>query len=153
MAIQVWKIQLVASDELELTLDVHQNGTVLNSQLRGIGGPELLSLLQEWRAKLNGLVSSLEVPSGNSQPEIMLRELLNKAKGSWQEPYKEAELCHCRAVPTKVVHQAIVSGAHTPELVSRWTSASTACGNCRKDVVAMLGALVCDSKNELTKIA
>lgn len=153
MALQVWKIQLVASDELELTLDLHQNGTVQKARLSGVGGPELLELLQSWRPRLVGNLADIELPVGDSAPEIMLRELLLKAKGNWQEPYKEAELCHCRAVPTKVVHQAIVSGAHTPELVSRWTSASTACGNCRKDVVSLLGAMVCGRSVKAAKSA
>lgn len=138
MGWQVWKLTLKASDELELRLNLSQDGAITEATLTGIGGPEMLTTLTQWRPRLTGSLQALELPTGNSSPEILLREALLKAKGGWKAAYEEEELCHCRAIPTKVVHQAIVSGAHSPEIVSRWTSASTGCGTCRRDVVAML---------------
>ena len=136
----IFTLKLVASDELILDLDVDQNGTILRAILKGVGGPDMLKLLGEWRPRLHGVLKDLSLPQGVSGPELMLRELLLKARGEWIEPYNEEELCHCRAIPTKVVHQSILAGAHRPEEVSRWTSASTACGTCRKDVVSLLKA-------------
>ena len=138
MAESVYKLAIVAGDELELRLVVDQSGTITDGAVRGIGGPEMLTLLQAWKNRWHGSLKALCVPSGRSGPELMLKELILKAQGQWQYPYGEDELCHCRAVPTEVVDRAILLGAHTPELVSRWTSASTACGTCRKDVTNIL---------------
>lgn len=124
---------------MELCLDLDHQGQVKFARLTGVGGPALLKVLSEWRGVLTGTLAQIPLPSGHSGPELMLKELLLKARGEWTYPYGEEELCHCRAVPTQVVDQAVFHGAHTPELVSRWTSASTACGTCRKDVVAILG--------------
>lgn len=136
-----FKIHLRAFDELELSLEVDNAGGIKAAQLKGIGGPEMLAMLEQWRPRLKGSLLALEIPSGMSGPEIMLREVLLKARNEWEEPYSEEELCHCRAVPTAVVRQAITAGADTPEVVSRWTTASTQCGTCRKDVIALISAL------------
>ena len=69
-----------------------------------------------------------------SHAEIVIREFVMKLKGTWDYPYKDEEICHCRHVKTKTVDQAIVNGAHTHELASRWTGCSTACGTCKPDV-------------------
>lgn len=135
---QSFSLILSASDELHLAMAVDQNGTITRAELRGIGGPAMLNLLSQWRPRLIGSLKGLVLPQGASGPELMLRELLLKARGEWVVPYSDDELCHCRSIPTKVVHQAIIAGAHRPEEVSRWTSASTACGTCRKDVVSLL---------------
>lgn len=136
-----FKIELCAYDELELSLDVDAAGTIKSAHLKGVGGPGMLQMLEEWRPRLKGSLAAIEIPTGVSGPEIMLREIILKAKNEWVEPYAEEELCHCRAVPTAVVRQAITAGADTPEVVSRWTTASTQCGTCRKDVVALISAL------------
>lgn len=72
--------------------------------------------------------------TSNDHVDILLREFAQKAQGQWQFPYKEEELCHCRGVSLKIVDEAILNGAHSPEAVSRRTSASTSCGTCRQDV-------------------
>ncbi len=141
MANTLFKIQLRAFDELELSLDLDSDGTIKSAQLKGVGGPEMLRLLEDWRPRLKGSLAQVELPVGSSGPEIMLREILMKARGDWVEPYAEEELCHCRAVPTPIVRQAITAGADSPETVSRWTTASTQCGTCRKDVIALISAL------------
>jgi bacterioferritin-associated ferredoxin len=138
MAQTVWTTGVRAGDEMALTLAMDQNGTVASARLTGIGGPEMLRILADWRRRLSGPPLSWPLPQGSTGPELMLRELILKARNEWDFPYKEEELCHCRAVPAVVVDQAILAGAHKPEQVSRWTSASTACGTCRKDVIAIL---------------
>ena len=70
------------------------------------------------------------MPKGNSHSDLLLRELILKARGEWNFPYKEDELCHCRAVTTKRIDQSIIAGAHTMEQIRKATSASTGCGTC-----------------------
>ncbi len=78
------------------------------------------------------------LPPGNNHSALLLRELILKIRGEWKFPYPDLELCHCRAIPTQNVDQAILCGAHTPEAVSAITSASTACGTCRPEVQALM---------------
>ena len=138
MTESVYKVALKASDELELRLIVDQNGIIASGALSGVGGSEMLTLLQAWKNRWQGALKALCLPVGHTGPELMLKELILKAQGKWSFPYQDEELCHCRAVPTEVIDQAILLGARTPEIVSRWTSASTACGTCRKDLTAIL---------------
>lgn len=83
---------------------------------------------------LNPDPAKWELPEGRDHNDLLIKEFILRARGEWQFPYGEAELCHCRSVPTEVVDQAIVAGAHTCVNVSSRTSASTACGTCRPDV-------------------
>lgn len=99
--------------------------------------PSTLRLLQEYVAQY-GSVLNWPLPKGRSLPDLFLKRLILEARGEWKLPFLEAEICHCRAVPTETVVQAILSGAHRSDLVSRWTQASTACGTCRSDVVLLL---------------
>jgi bacterioferritin-associated ferredoxin len=125
-------------EELRLDLGLNENNEITHAKLTGIGGPDFLSLLTSYRPQLKGGVKSLPLPAGVSAGELCLREVILKARGEWNYPYKEVELCHCRGVDTEVVDQAICNGAHTPRKVSELTSASTACGTCRPDVEAIL---------------
>ncbi len=131
----------------EVTIDVQldQNDGLVQARLSGVGGPQFLNLLKTYResqlapaVKQKTALKALPLPEGTSIEAICLREALLKLKGEWNYPYTEEELCHCRAVPTAVVDQAICTGAHTTRQVSERTSASTACGTCRPDVEAIL---------------
>jgi bacterioferritin-associated ferredoxin len=106
-------------------------------QLKAVGCSELLNLIKSLKAREPD-IQKWQLPDGNAHSELLLRELLMKIRGEWHYPYEHLELCHCRAIPTENVDQAILGGAHTPEKVSRWTSASTACGTCRADVEKIL---------------
>ena len=75
---------------------------------------------------------------GADHAAILLRELVLRAEGRFQLPYREPELCHCRAVPTEVVDRAIVSGCHSIESVARCTSAGTSCGTCKPDTEKLI---------------
>lgn len=99
-----------------------------------IGCFEFTQLVKNYRAKFGNDVFKWPVPSGTTHSEIVIREFIMKLKGTWDYPYKDEELCHCRHVSTKTVDQAIINGAHTHELASRWTGCSTACGTCKPDV-------------------
>lgn len=119
-------------DSLEI---FEENGKV---RRRVIGCEALLTLVQDLRARFGDDPAKWEPPAGPAHQEILVREFIQRLKGEWKLPYAHDELCHCRMIPTRVVDQAIVAGAHTPEAVSRATSASTACGTCRPDVEKIL---------------
>lgn len=129
---------LPGREEVTLNWSQDKSGQVTEFQLQAIGDLTLLELVSQWRPRIQGSLKNIKLPQGKNPGAILLREVLLKAKGEWQSPYEAEELCHCRAVPTVVVDQAIVTGAHTPEKVSSLTSASTACGTCRGDVEALI---------------
>lgn len=126
-------------DEIYLDLDLDSvDQTIVSQHLYGVGDRALLLLMDKWRPLITGHLQDIPVPEGRDRASMLLRELILKAQGGWNYPYQDKELCHCRAVPTEVVDRAILAGATTPEKVSRWTSASTACGTCRQDVISLL---------------
>lgn len=69
---------------------------------------------------------------------LLLKEFILKARGEWKYPCSEDELCHCRFVRTQTVDMAILNGAHTPQQVTRQTSASSNCGTCRPEVEKLI---------------
>lgn len=99
-----------------------------------IGCSELIARLQTLHRSEGPDPRQWTLPAGEDHVSLLLREVILKSRGEWKFPYKDDELCHCRSIPTKTVDQAIVAGAHTPEAVTRQTSASSACGTCRPDV-------------------
>jgi bacterioferritin-associated ferredoxin len=101
-----------------------------------IGCADVLRLMTQYQ--LLGPVHLWPLPKGDGHAELLLREVLLKIRGEWMYPINSAEICHCRAVATALVDQAIVGGAHSPEKVSRQTSASTGCGTCRPEVEKLL---------------
>ena len=128
---------LTARDHVRLSLSL-DGDQIVAAHLRAVGCGELLNLVAAIRPQLRGNLGDLLLPEGSGHAVLLLREVLLKAQGRWSFPYQEEELCHCRAVPTKKVDEAIVSGCHTPEDVSRATRASTSCGTCRPDVNAII---------------
>lgn len=119
-------------DEVTVDLEV-SNDSITRAQVKAIGCLPFLNLINAFKPKLNGLIASLNVPSGVDHSTLILKELILKIKGHWEFPYKEVELCHCRAIPLAKVDAAIIYGAHTVEEVARKTSAGTGCGTCRRD--------------------
>lgn len=106
--------------------------------LRVIGCSETLNLIRSYRLKYGLDISKWEAPEGSSHGEILLREVLLKRKGQWKFPYEHEELCHCRAISAYQVDQVIIAGAHDSEVVTRLTSASSACGTCRPEVEKLI---------------
>ncbi len=123
-----FRVNLNGRDYLEL---IEDQGKYL---FHFVACHELYELLQQNRKHHGDNIKNWPIPQGTTHSELLLKELLLKTQGQWAFPYQADELCHCRNVPTAIVDQAILAGAHTPEAVSRWTSASTACGTCRADV-------------------
>lgn len=131
------EVGLTGRDRVTLDLDL-QNGVIQAAKMTGSGCTHFLKLIQAWRPKLNGELSKLPLPEGSGHAEILLREAILKAKGEWQFPYDEEELCHCRAIATSKVDAAIISGCHNIRSVARETSAGTSCGSCRPNTEAMI---------------
>lgn len=132
-------------EEIHFEYDLHL-GELRQVRLTGVGGPQFLRLLSEWRTQLKGKLAEVPIPQGSDVGTMLMREVILKAQGGWNYPYQEKELCHCRAVPTEIVDCAILTGAHDSETVSRLTSASTACGTCRPDVEALIAYRLGENK-------
>lgn len=129
--------QIPGREEVHLEFE-ENSGQISDAKLHGVGGPELLQTLAEWRPQLKGALQDIPLPEGSGTGAMMVRELLLKARGQWQYPYEHEELCHCRVVTTQAVDAAVLTGSHDPSQVSKQTSASTACGTCRPDVEAII---------------
>ncbi len=121
-------VELDGCDRLELTQEAGKD------HLQVVGCAKLLQLLQLLKVQSGDKISHWPLPEGSSHEVLLVRELILKATDQWSHPYVHEELCHCRAISTRIVDQAILLGAHTPEVVTRRTSASSACGTCRPDV-------------------
>lgn len=131
------EVHLEGRDRLHLRLETLE-GEIIRASLKGSGCPELLKILAETRLTLKGRLSDVPLPRGSGHAALLVRELILKARGEWKFPYLEEELCHCRAVPTSKVDQAIVGGCHSVFAVARQTSAGTSCGNCRYDTESII---------------
>ncbi len=132
-------VEWLGREELNIEIQADAQGVVQKAKVTGIGGPEFLQLLVKFRIEIIGQkISELKTPEGTNPEHLCFREAILKLKNEWNFPYQEEELCHCRAVATAIVDQAICMGAHTAKKVSRQTSASTACGTCRPNVEAII---------------
>lgn len=78
------------------------------------------------------------LPEERDHAGLLLREFILKARGEWEYPYADDEICHCRKVSTATVDRAILNGARTGPQVSRLTTASTSCGTCRPQVERLI---------------
>lgn len=123
-----------ARDRVTLSIEVRDDGDIASGSISAIGCTDLLVLVEEWRKYMRGPLAALSLPLGDGHASMLLREAILRAKGEWDFPYKDEELCHCRAIPTAKVDAAVISGCHTVDAVKRATSASTSCGTCRPDV-------------------
>jgi NAD(P)H-nitrite reductase large subunit len=131
------KSSVPGGDSVSLYLEL--NGReIVSGRLFGTACTSLLKLMAEWRPKLKGSVDQIPLPKGEDHASILIRELVLKAQGRWDYPYKDEELCHCRAVATSKVDASIIAGCKTASAVSRETSAGTSCGSCKPDIDAVL---------------
>jgi bacterioferritin-associated ferredoxin len=129
------KVELEGRDfiEVECEGDSHSSpGRVL--KVTHVGCAEFMDMMQKMKRHFGADISKWPVPEGNDHSSILLREMVLRLRGEWKFPYQEDEVCHCRTISTHAVDQAVIAGAHSPEVVTRQTSASTACGTCRPEV-------------------
>jgi bacterioferritin-associated ferredoxin len=108
--------------------------------IKSIGCSALQHLIQILQAELaqGKKPSNCSMPTGNDHSSILVRELILRMRGDFKFPLEQEELCHCRAITTHTVDQAIIAGAHDIATVRRWTSANTACGTCMPEVETLL---------------
>lgn len=137
-SVKTSEVKWPGREELTIEVQLDSNQVIQNGTIRVIGSSKLIELAKTYRPLLKGDLKSIPLPQGTDRETMCFREALLKLRGEWNFPYQDEEICHCRAVPTEIVDQAICSGAHSPQKVSRMTSASTACGTCRPDVAAII---------------
>jgi bacterioferritin-associated ferredoxin len=128
----IFRAELKGRDLIEITR--HSEG----AKIHVVGCPEVLTIVRKYLQDFGEDCQTWPEPAGTSHGELLLREALLRLRGQWKPPYTEAEICHCRSVPTEVVDQAIIAGAHDTTTVSRCTTASTSCGTCRPDVQSLI---------------
>ena len=126
------KAELQGRDVIEI--ECTQLDPAVVKRVSFVGCFEMMEMMQKMRRHFGLDVTRWPVPEANDHASLLLKEVILKLRGEWNHPYAEAEICHCRSVPTQTVDQAIIAGAHTTESVSRQTAASTSCGTCRPEV-------------------
>lgn len=128
------KVELDGRDYIEVECEGTPQAPGEVRKVSILGCTEFMEMIQKMRRHFGADLAKWPIPEGHDHSSLLLKEMILKLRGQWQFPYHEDELCHCRTVPTHTVDQAIIAGAHTPEVVTRQTSASTACGTCRPEV-------------------
>jgi bacterioferritin-associated ferredoxin len=128
----VFRAELESRDWIEITESEGQY------QLRASGCSELQQLLELFKSKYGPALKTWPLPGGVTHSELLLKEALQKMRGQFQFPYAHEEICHCRAVATRTVDQAILSGCHSLEALRKTTSANTACGTCHTEIELLL---------------
>lgn len=116
-------------DQIEVVCD---GGKIISSKV--VGSLELLNKFKTWQK------NPLNLPSGKTSEDLLLKELSLKIQDQWPLTNDEPELCHCRKIPQMNVERAVVLGAHSVEQVRARTSANTGCGTCLPDVERVLKA-------------
>ena len=138
----IFRAEVIGRDWVEIEVPDAAFGAV--PMVRASGCLSFLRKVDTLRGELRkaGSIRNLNLAAASTTPDhtdLLLKEVILKAQGRWDPPYKELELCHCRAIPTAVVDQSIVGfGARTPETVTRLTSAGSACGTCRGDTIDLI---------------
>lgn len=124
-------VEIKGRDRLEIT-------SLKPFKMKIIGCENLHKKLAELKKSHGADISTWVLQSEKDHVSLLINELILKLQNKWVHPYPHEEVCHCRTVSLETVEQAIMNGADTPEMVSKWTTASTACGTCRPDVEKIL---------------
>lgn len=125
-----FKVELEGRDYIEVECEAA--GRVQKVSM--LGCSDFMTMMQKMRRSFGVDISKWPLPEANDHSSLLLKEMILKLRGEWNFPYAHEEICHCRSVSAHTVDQAVVAGAHTTEVVTRQTSASTACGTCRPEV-------------------
>lgn len=101
-----------------------------------------LPFLKQAQTLLQSLKSTGKLPSidltSRDHVALLFQELKQKIENTWNPPYHEEEVCHCRKVNLDIIQNAIVLGNHSVENLGKETSAGTNCGNCHPDLKNLL---------------
>jgi bacterioferritin-associated ferredoxin len=129
------KVELEGRDLIEVEYEGETApGVLAVKSVSMIGCTDFMNMMHSMKRSFGADVSKWPLPNGTDHGSLLLAEMILKLRGEWNFPYMDEELCHCRSIATQTVDQAIIAGAHSPEVVTRQTSASTACGTCRPTV-------------------
>lgn len=131
------RTEIPGREWMELTVTL-EGSKISKAQFKVWGCFELIQTLEKASKALVGQDLLTFQWSGNRHSDLLFKEAILKLIGTFQLPYTEVELCHCRKIPTQKVDSAIVLGAHTPEKVKKWTSAGSGCGTCRADTQSII---------------
>ncbi len=124
-------VELKGRDRLEIT-------SLSPLKMKIIGCEKLHKKLTDLKKSEGSDIAKWKLQNEKDHVSLLINELIFKLQEKWAHPYPHEEVCHCRVVTLETVEQAIFNGADTPEMVSKWTMASTACGTCRPDVEKIL---------------
>lgn len=112
---------------------------VTRTRIRVVGCADFLRVFKSWHQSQGAKKpQDWSLPEGRDHGSLLLREAILRYRGSWNLPYQDVEICHCRQVTTQTVSDAIRNGAHDLEGIRRMTTANTSCGSCRRDIEAVL---------------
>ena len=116
--------------------DFHVNGENLITDIhfRTNGCFDMIAAAKNIVATQKGRPLSQLSHKGANHWDILIREVFERVNGTFKFPNVETEVCHCRRIPATRIDEAIILGAHTPEQVTAWTTASSGCGTCRPEV-------------------
>ena len=124
-------VEIKGRDRLEVT-------SVNPFKMKIIGCDQLHKKLSEIKSAHGVDIAKWPLQKDTSHVGLLINEMILKLQGKWVHPYPHEEVCHCRTISLETVEQAIMNGADTPEMVTKWTTASSACGPCRPDVEKIL---------------
>ncbi|MBX9765651.1 MAG: (2Fe-2S)-binding protein [Bdellovibrionales bacterium] len=131
------EVGLIGRDQLKLEYEI-TGGKLEVSSFSAVGCLPFLEGASRLKPILRGEVAAITAPTGRDHVALLLQEFVKTLKGDWSLPYKEVLLCKCRSIPTFVVDQAIVAGAHDAVTVGLKTGAGTSCGTCKKDIESLI---------------
>lgn len=129
---QKLKVELAGRDFIEVELEDENPSAI--KRVSFLGCSPFMEMMKNMRLQFGNDISKWPCPEGKDHSSLLLKEMILKLRGEWKFPYEHEELCHCRSISAHTVDQAVIAGAHTPEVVTRQTSASSACGTCRFEV-------------------
>src|SRR4051812_48972953 len=125
------RAEILDREWLEMSLLMADDGNIQEATWKAFGCDELLLAAHAAAERFkNENLNDISLNSGISHWDILIDEIINKLKGTYKFPLEDEELCHCRKIAAKKVDESVVLGAHTPEKVRAWTSASSGCGTC-----------------------
>jgi NAD(P)H-nitrite reductase large subunit len=123
---------------VEFAFQIDASGVITTCVWKSNGCAQILKASQQLQKQAqNKKITELKW-QGKNHADLLLQEIIMKLNGVFKIPYTDEELCHCRKIPTINVDRAIVLGAHTPDQVKSWTTASSGCGTCRPDIESII---------------
>lgn len=132
------KAEIPSREWVEFEVELSPEGRVTEVRWRAWGCHTLIGTAEEAAHRIKTqMLEGFSWP-GHSHSDLLITEIMDRLKAGFNPPYKGEEVCHCRKIQAEKIDEAIVLGAHTPEKVTAWTTASSGCGTCRPDVEKMI---------------